>query len=166
MLDLGDTFETDLQIEGKHIDAVEDSAKTLQDEMFPDTTIALLADWERRYNINPPAGASVVQRRNAVIAKMRATGGINKAYFYNIANGLGFNIESSTDPHLRIAEGEYNPFMADYGRADIDAVYDQDSGYSRFTWVAYGTNVESHDILQSIFKELKPEGTQVAFTNE
>jgi len=166
MFDFGDFFRDEIQAEGVELDAVETSAALLSMQLFPDTASTLLPDFERNWGIVPEVGATNAERRLAIIAKMRARGGLSIPYYKNIAAGLGFNIDSGVDPHLRIVEGEFFGFLADVGRADIDKIYDQGGGLNRFTWNVYGTNVESHPMLTTIFTEFKPAGTQVVFTDE
>ncbi len=75
-------------------------------EMDPATTTEMLADWERVAGLpDKCAGTleSTVQgRRNALLAKLTATGGQSKAYFIAIAAALGYEITIE----------EFRPFRA------------------------------------------------------
>jgi uncharacterized protein YmfQ (DUF2313 family) len=168
MLDLGSIFETDLEIEADHLDNAETSAELLLQEFFPESSALLLSDWERALGIVPADGASTAQRRLEIAAKDGATGGLSKAYFEQLAGGLGFSIGSpgDADPHLRLRDGLYPPFRSDYAQADVDKIYDQGSGYSQYTLVVSGTSVESNTVLQELFNKLKPAFTEVIFINE
>lgn len=62
-------------------------------EMDPRVTFELLPDWERAYGLPEPCiplGASVTERRNALVAKVTAIGGQSVSYFLSIAQALGY----------------------------------------------------------------------------
>lgn len=135
-------------------------------EFFPGTASEMLNEWELVF-FGAIQSGTPEERRLGLLAKVSAYGGQSIDYFYGIAETLGYNrYPSTTDPHIRIADGEFFGFRADIGRADVDKVYDQDTGNSIFTWSVYGTDVESDTVLQSLFNNLKPAHTEVFFHNE
>lgn len=169
LLDLGSLFQQDLDIEGQHLDLAQVSATKLLSEMFPLEAELLLSDWERVFSISPDPSSTLDERRFAVLSHDRATGGLTLSYYEELARGLGFRIGTHVtvgDPHLRISEADYPAFRADYGRADIDAVFDQLSGSSQYTWRVFGTSVSSNLSLQVLFNRLKPAWTEVIFIDE
>ena len=170
----GATFDGILHVQGTALDTTEVAASLLLTEMFPDSAsetaqTGLISAWERLLSIVPSSGQSIADRRLVVCAKYRAVGGLGKSYFEGTAEGRGYKIGTHVgvgDPHLRVADGEFVPFRADYGRADIDAVYDQGAGANMFTWRVFGTSVESDAALIALFQDLKPAWSELVFVNE
>lgn len=163
---VGDEADRILWCDAKQLDIVDDDVAGVIDEMFPETCRHTIADWERVYALPSPSGTTLSARRAAVAAADLATGGLARPYFESIAAKLGYGIGGSIDPHLRIVENAFPPFRADFGRADIDRVYDQGSGESRYTVQVFGTNVETDTVLQSLFNRLKTHGTTIVYINE
>lgn len=160
-------------IYGGQLDLVFAAIEELLREIFTKTTRApvesnygLAEYWESDFAITPSLAASPQERRNAITAFKNATGGLNKASFEVIARGLGYNIDSAVDPHLRLSDGDYPPARADYAQADISKVWDQDGSASMFTWAVHGTGVQSDTVLQTIFNNNKAAGTEIIFINE
>ncbi|HSW68027.1 MAG TPA: putative phage tail protein [Bacteroidales bacterium] len=157
---------------GKHLDDLETIVDEFLAEIFTsstrDSTLfsdGLIEQWEEEFGIDDPA-ALIADRRAELNAKVRSVGGDNFDYFKDIAAGLGYNIDSATNPHLRITDGDYPPARAEYAQADISQVWDQDSGASSLTWCVRGTSVETDTVLQGLFESQKPEGTEIQFINE
>ncbi|HVT35404.1 MAG TPA: putative phage tail protein [Nevskiaceae bacterium] len=64
-------------------------------EADPRTASARLPDWETSVGLPDtciPGGGSLQQRRNAVVARLRSTGGASPAYFIGLAAGYGYTI--------------------------------------------------------------------------
>ena len=133
---LGALFDNVLLVCGTSLNVVERRGDWMLSEIFPNSPAAelaeydaewptdaelLVAEWERQYDLPAyTAGTgNLPARRLEIIAKVRAVGGMSKPYFENIAAGLDYNIGGSTDPHLRIVDGEFLSFRADYGRVDV-----------------------------------------------
>lgn len=157
---------------GKHLDSIDDLTDEFLTELFslstrdPETFAdGLIESWEEEYEIDDPA-ALLADRQAELNAKVRAIGGDTFEYFKNIAAGLGYNIDSAVDPHLRITDGDFPPARADYAQADISQVWDQVSGASAVTWCVRGTGVESDTALQGIINGQKPTGSEVVYINE
>jgi hypothetical protein len=165
-------YDKILRIKGAAIDANCDLADEFELEMFSLSTRdavtfedGLIEPWEDEYEISDPA-PTLQERQTELNALVRATGGDNFAYFKNLAAALGYNIDSVTDPHLRITDGDFPPARADYAQADISQVWDQESGASAYTWCVRGTDVESDSYLQDLFNKHKADGTEIVFINE
>lgn len=58
---------------GREYDGIWEVVDTLPDQLFPDTATWSLVLWERRYGITPAEGATLEERRSAVIASWRRT---------------------------------------------------------------------------------------------
>lgn len=74
---------------------VDASAAALVDESIPDTTLQLLPDWERVCALPDnctPAGQSIAQRRQAVIARLLGNGTPSIPYLTQLAAQLGYTI--------------------------------------------------------------------------
>lgn len=89
---LGGDHETDLIVEGAALDAADAAITALGGEFFPNTTDALLTEWERVYEITPPAGASLESRRLALVGKYQEAGDIKRPYFVALAAAMGYTI--------------------------------------------------------------------------
>jgi uncharacterized protein YmfQ (DUF2313 family) len=64
-------------------------------ETVPSTTDILLPNWEMDYGLPDcctPLGASIQERRNALLAKIAQVGGQSEAYFIAVAAALGWTI--------------------------------------------------------------------------
>ena len=163
----GGDFDALLRVWGRRFDELEYAAMGLLDEMFPGTISELIGDWERVFAIVPAAGATLAERNAAVYAGWVACrGDLRISHFEAVARSLGYSIGATGAKHLRIVEGLYPPFCADFGRADVDAVYDQTAGVSAFTSVVFGSGVESDVQLQRIFNRLHTFGTEIVYRNE
>lgn len=91
--DVGGSFSQDIGIEGAHLDTLKTAADNLLLELFPDTcTAATISDWERIYGIVPPEGATLEQRRAAVIQKKRLRRKLTRKYFTDLAAAVGYTI--------------------------------------------------------------------------
>lgn len=81
----------------------EGAMRLLDIEADPGQTVDLLPDWEREFGLPDPctaAGATMDQRRRALLAKIAALGGQSRAYFIRVAAALGY----------AIAIEEFSPF--------------------------------------------------------
>jgi uncharacterized protein YmfQ (DUF2313 family) len=89
--DLGGVHDGDATVEGASLDRIQAAGDTLLFEMFPDGADNLLADFERTCALTPSAADTYQARRDRVIAKLRARGGLSIAYFTQAASALGYN---------------------------------------------------------------------------
>lgn len=74
---------------------VDAAARLLADEILPLTTVQGLEDWERVLGLPDqclPAGATLQERRDAVLSKLRDTGRQDLDYWYDLAASLGYEV--------------------------------------------------------------------------
>ena len=100
-------FQGELAVVAAAFKRANDNAAALKDEMHPETATASIADWERNYGLTPGPDDPLQTRRQRVVAKMNAQGGLSRQYFIGFAASLGYAITID----------EYEPFMSDIGCA-------------------------------------------------
>lgn len=86
------------------------AADLLEMESDPRATLELLPDWERAFGLPDPCVTepqTIEERRRVLVQRITALGGQSRAFFYSVAQGLGYQI------YIR----EYAPFMAGISRA-------------------------------------------------
>lgn len=164
---LDEQMTTLIEVIGDFFDDIASDADFVETQIDPHQAVVdgSLTDFERFYNAAPSGGDTVDIRRNRVVSKIRIKGGFNIQKFVDIATALGYVYGDTGDKHLILSEGDYAPFRADRGRADIDRVYDQDSSLSQYTVVVSGTDVETDNDLQSAFNRIHCAGTNFIFSN-
>lgn len=94
-VELGETHQLDMQIEGKYLDAAQASAEQLLKEMFADSTYALLEDWERTLGLPDPCTGrlgTVAERIEAVKSRWAEKRKISAAGLVTAAAALGYDI--------------------------------------------------------------------------
>jgi len=164
-IEMGSVFDDDIAIEGKHLDDLEASAAGLIAEMFPDTADKTIADWERVYDITPPEGATLNERRSAVLQQVRKRGSLTPRYFIDLAAAAGFAITIE----------EVVPHEPGYGVESIWIwrVHVIDSGNKMLYFEAGVSRAgdrlldwEEDATLERIIRDLKPAWTEVYFVYE
>jgi len=167
-LELGGDHAADLAIDAKHLDAARVVAESMVDEFFPDSSLALLTDWERVYGLAPDPADTIQFRRSQVLRKIRERGGLSRPYFIQLATAMG----------TEIAIVEPKPFMAGVGQVG-DTVYNdtivfqwgvvlpvqtifqftagQSSSGEPLSWW------DRLERLENLFRDLKPAHTYVYF---
>jgi len=168
-IDLGETSDTDLGVEGYALDRLLYSSERLLVNIFADTCYELLPDFERVLGLTPDPASSTGLRVAAVVAKIRAKGGLSKPYFINLASAMGYQIEIE----------EPTEFMAGWSCAG-DELNHEDIVYAWWVNVlnetipvyyfyagSNGAGDRLCDLpesdLETLFRELKPAETQVFF---
>lgn len=165
----GERLMAELQAEGKSLAQLEIRAGEVADGITPFLAVGLLADWERMLSLSPDSGMTLQQRRQQVLARINATGGLSRKYFITLAKSLGY----------RITIDEPEPFRAGIGRAGeriwvpeiiwlwIVNIDDAQVPVYRFR---AGSSVAGEKLLtfgqnliEGLFKDLKPAHTQVVF---
>ena len=101
-LDGDPVYEADTHIEGKYLDQAYDQGTALASELFPDTSTACLADWDRVCAVTPTG--SVATQQAACASQMCARGGLSREYFIGIARAMGYS-------GCQILEGETLQFV-------------------------------------------------------
>jgi uncharacterized protein YmfQ (DUF2313 family) len=137
--------------------------------MQPDTAIALLADWERVYDITSDVDTPVQFRRAEVVRRIRARGGLSIPYFIGLAQSLGYVVDII----------EPVPTMAGWAGAGDEligseaisqwglVIHNQPTYLFRAGESAAGEPLlwwTFQDFLEQLFVELKPAHTQVYFS--
>ena len=153
-LELGLVSDSDLALEGALLDAVAARLDALLLESFPDTTSELVADWERICDITPPAGSTLQNRRNAIVRKLRETGGLSIAYFTALAASMGYTI-TIDEPY--IAEGKHAWRITFQGRP----IYEFRADESCAEELLLDWDVQT--AAEGIFEDLKPAHSRLIF---
>lgn len=146
-VEIGGVCGDDFALEGRRLDLAQTSAEGLLREMFPDKADALIPDFERVYALIPATGATLQERRSAVIRKIRERGGLSREYFIGLAALHGHDITID----------ELKPFMAGWGSAG-DRVYVQG-----VLWIWQVNAPAAAGTLAALFESLKPAHTAVFF---
>ena len=124
--------------------------ESLPDEALPDTTTALLADWERLAGLD--GTGTLPERRSALVARLNAKGGISTTYFITLAADSGVTITI------------FRPDPFQVGRSVAgDALYNGDWIY---TWQVNGpavTGADARMALEALFLKEKPAHSIVIF---
>ena len=89
-VELGGISDIDLGVEGRAIDKLQASADRLLVNIFADMAYELLPAWERVLGLTPDQAASTGVRVAAVVAKIRAKGGLSRPFFINLAAAMGY----------------------------------------------------------------------------
>ncbi|MFP7326964.1 YmfQ family protein [Serratia marcescens] len=165
----GKQLSAELLAEGNCLARAEIKSDEVLNGITPFFAVSLLSDWERVLAISVDSSMTIQQRRQQVLAKINATGGLSRKYFINLAKSLGYNITID----------EPEPFRAGINRAgdrlwvpeiiwvwivNIDdaqvPVYRFRSGSSVAgeRLMTFGQN-----LIDNIFQDLKPAHTQVVF---
>jgi hypothetical protein len=163
---LDDELSVIPDVVGDLFDDLRDLSLFVQDQInpFKATANGSLIDFERVFKCVPKVGDSLSTRRGRVIAAIRATGDLNKQYFYRIAESLGYTIDSGVK-YLSIIENYFQPFRAGYGRAGIDPVYSVSTGVSQYTVLVVGTGVADDADLQFRFSKQVLAGVELLYSN-
>ncbi len=167
-LSIEGVYDSDIEIEGKHLDEAQLSAEELLNEMFPHRALTFLSRWERVLAITPSSEDTVQLRRDRIVNKLRARGGLHLQYFIILAETLGHTITID----------EYQPFMAGIGEAGHrvyieEVVYvwqvnvtDKGLFYFRAGESGAGERLlwwEAESVLENLFNELKPSHSFIIF---
>ncbi len=81
------------------------AADLTERETDPRQTLELLPEWERAFGLPDPCVAepqSIGERQKALVQRMTAEGGQSRAFFYGVAENLGYTVKIE----------EFAPFMA------------------------------------------------------
>ena len=167
----GPNISVELEAEGGALDKAQSSAGNLLDEFFPSTCLATLPDWEREYGLPDECridAQSITERRAALVAKVRAIGGLSISYLRQLAADLGY---------VDVTMDEYRPATCsgDCGMSLWDAEW-RGSWYVNFPDASLhviancgdacegALDVYKTGILECMINRLKPADTTVVFT--
>lgn len=166
-LELGATHQTDLVIEGQHLDVNAISADRLLVNTFPDSTDDIVA-WERVLGIAPAADATLSERLAEIISRLRSLGRLDRQFFIDIAATVGYALTID----------ELAPLMAGWAESGDNVMAEIVrwiwqvtiiDGFSRFAQAGLAAAGEplawfrDKRHLDYIFNDLKPAHTMVVF---
>jgi uncharacterized protein YmfQ (DUF2313 family) len=165
------------------------AADLLEIESDPRATFELLPDWERNWGLPDPCikrTLTIPERRTALVTKMTLLGAQSRAWFYQVADELGYTI------HIQ----EFAPYMCGVSRCgdtrDIDQALGGDGKHYRweigqpeirFYWtvtvnalrfvpfragegqcgVDHLLNITGAEDLECIFDRYKPAHTKIVY---
>jgi len=154
-LNIEGVFDSDNEIEGKHLDAVNDFLETLSADIFGDTVAETsVQDFERVLAITPSAGDTLETRRGRIVAGLRALGGQTKQYYIDLLAALG---ETA-------AINEHQPFRVGVGRVGQRLFQQPDIVFAwNITFTGWTGNI-SQSVVEDMINMLKPAHTMVSFT--
>ncbi|MGL3099454.1 putative phage tail protein [Enterobacter asburiae] len=98
----GKYLSAELQAEANLMDAVKASADRVLASITPFYASMTLSDWERVYEVVQREGATQQERRENILVKMAATGGLSIPYFTSLAASLGYAITISEPERFRL----------------------------------------------------------------
>ncbi|MEM5445400.1 YmfQ family protein [Serratia marcescens] len=165
----GKQLSAELLAEGNCLARAEIKSDEVLNGITPFFAVSLLSDWERVLAISVDSSMTIQQRRQQVLAKINATGGLSRKYFINLAKSLGYNITID----------EPEPFRAGINRAGdrlwvpeiiwVWIVNIDDAQVPVYRFRA-GSSVAGErlmtfgqNLIENIFQDLKPAHTQVVF---
>ncbi|NUH52720.1 DUF2313 domain-containing protein [Citrobacter portucalensis] len=93
----GEYIFAELEAEASVMDAVRASAARVLASVTPFQSSMTLSDWERVYDVTPREGATQQERRENILVRMAANGGLSIPYFKGLAASLGYTI-TITEP--------------------------------------------------------------------
>lgn len=105
----GRQLSAELLAEGNCLARAEIKSDEVLNGITPFFAVSLLSDWERVLALSVDSSMTIQQRRQQVLAKINATGGLSRNYFINLAKSLGYDITID----------EPEPFRAGINRAVI-----------------------------------------------
>lgn len=166
----GKYISAELAAEANVMDAVKASAARVLAQITPLQASMTLSDWERVYGVVPREGSTQQERRQNILVRMAATGGLSIPYFKSLAASLGYTI-TITEPR---------PFRVGINRCgdrllipeicwvwQINVIGTKTPVY-RFRTGASATGEPltafGESILENTFKDLKPAFTDCYFT--
>jgi uncharacterized protein YmfQ (DUF2313 family) len=141
----------DLNVEGRALDGLFYDIQAFHPEIFPDSTLAFLEDWERVFGLDGN-GKDLSTRRKLVLFEVQKTGGLDKSYFVRLGQSLGYNIDISSS---------FNSGT----RAGIARAGDtlQAGSTEPFIWVVSVYGVASAPDLERLFRQITPVHTKPIF---
>ncbi|HBD3433276.1 TPA: DUF2313 domain-containing protein [Escherichia coli] len=166
----GKYISAELNAEAAIMDEVKASAARVLASVTPFYASMTLSDWERVYGVIPRDGATQQERRENILIKMAATGGLSIPYFKQLAASLGYTITIT----------ELHPFRTGVNRCG-DRLYITDARWiwqvnvtgSKTPAYRFRTGVSAAGepllsfgatVLEETFKDLKPAFTYCHFT--
>ncbi|WFX01693.1 YmfQ family protein [Citrobacter braakii] len=168
----GKYLSAELQAEANLMDTVRVSAARALGSITPFYSSMTLSDWERVYELTPRDGATQQERRENVLVKMAATGGLSIPYFTSLAASLGYTITITEPLAFQAGVNRAGDRLFVEGMRWVWQVNVLGNGVPKYRFragasaageplLAFGVS-----ILESTFKDLKPAFTDCYFTYE
>jgi uncharacterized protein YmfQ (DUF2313 family) len=168
----GKYLSAELQAEANLMDAVRASAGRALASITPFCASMTLTDWERVYEVVPRDGATQQERRENVLVKMAATGGLSIPYFKNLAASLGYTITITEPRAFRAGVNRCGDRLYIEGMRWVWQVNVLGAATPKYRFRAGASAAGEpllafgESILESTFKDLKPAFTDCYFTYE
>ena len=116
----------DLLVAGNALDGVVSSLLELLEEMFPDSASALLARWERTYQIVTDESLSDAVRIQNLLARVNYAPGIRTEFMQDALEPL-FGYRPTIFEHASVEVGdEYWAFIVELDPDEVSAFFDYD----------------------------------------
>ena len=115
-VELGDISGQVTELDGTALDRSVASAERVLVNVFADGADELLSHWERVYGLTPDDGVSLETRVNALVAKIRAKGGLSRPYFIDLASSMNYLADDGEAYEIEIYEAE--EFMVGWSGAN------------------------------------------------
>jgi uncharacterized protein YmfQ (DUF2313 family) len=155
--------------------AVHAAATNLSElESDPRYTVVLLPIWEAAFGLPDPclpADATIVQRQNALVARIAATGGMNGSDYIQLASSLGFDITITNFRSFVMGISMMGDSILGENVAflwQVNAPEDGTMAYFIMGRSVMGEPlwVEQNAVLECVINREKPAHTQVIFNYE
>lgn len=165
----GKRLNAELQAEGNMLASVERSAQDVLNGVMPFTAVALLSDWERVLGLSVSNGMTIQARRQLIMAKLNETGGLSRSYFIRLAKSLGYDITIDEPEPFRCGRNRCGDrlWIPEIVWVWIVNIQDGQVPVYRFRCGSSATGERlmsfGQNMLESIFRDLKPAHTQVVF---
>ena len=158
---------------------VQARACALLEESDPETAAELLVDWERAFGLPDPcdpADQTAVERRAALLAKIRSLGGASIAYFVGLAADRGYEIEIAEHRPFVCARSAcgYQSALAEIGSPLMRFVWTVALHTPRLVWFRTGggggqVGVQTHltieraEEIECLFARVKPVHSEIVY---
>ncbi|MTH47465.1 YmfQ family protein [Intestinirhabdus alba] len=168
----GKHLSAELKAEARLMDAVGASAGRVLASITPFYASTTLSDWERIYAVSPRDGATQQERRENVLVRMAATGGLSIPYFIGLAASLGYTITISEPRAFRAGVNRAGDRLFVEGMRWVWQVNVMGASTPKYRFRAGASAAGEpllafgESILESTFKDLKPAFTDCYFTYE
>lgn len=158
------------QIDARVLDGVARSAEAAAGACLPDTSGAMLTDWERVLGLETTnAGKPYTVRLSAVLLKINAVGGLSIPYFIQLAQSAGYTITIDEPQPFRVGINRAGDRLAPEEimwvwvvnvAANTQTVWRFRAGAS-----CAGERLSSFSdsVIESVFQDLKPAHSFVRF---
>lgn len=168
----GKYLSAELQAEANLMDTVKASAGRVLASITPFYSSMTLADWERVYEVIPREAATQQERRENVLVKMAATGGLSIPYFTSLAASLGYTITITEPRAFQAGVNRCGDTLWVEGMRwvwQVNVIGSQTPKYRFRAGVSAAGEpllAFGESILEDTFKDLKPAFTDCYFTYE